>query len=334
MHSYFNTFLFFALMAAVQTIAYPSASSLYNPDSPSKGRHHRANDIAFLEGLTNNDQDMSGREGDDPEKYFHESIFHAHYDGRFAYQTLPDKTRLPHLRALVRSYLATMHDLGAETWIMHGSLLGWWWNQRIMPWDDDIDVQVSEPAIEFLASYHNMTVHSFAASDLDISDPDEVELMHSGKRYLLEVNPHYANPSTDDWQNVIDARWIDIDTGLFIDITTVRVNRTAEGTMGRPKGSAYRYPEPPQHLYCKDEHTFWSTQIFPLRTAVFEGVPVRIPYKYQELLAEEYGESALTEREFLVEKHFFDQAKMERKTSKRGSISPSFHLRNFLKRGY
>lgn len=24
-----------------------------------------------------------------------------------------------------------MNDLGVETWIMHGSLLGWWWNQKV-----------------------------------------------------------------------------------------------------------------------------------------------------------------------------------------------------------
>lgn len=307
-----HRFLVLASTTAVLIGAYPSESSLYNPEGPSKVRH-QAEDIAFLEGLTNNDKDMSGKEGDSPEKYFHESIFHAHYDGRFAYSTLPDNIRRPHLRALVRSYLATMHDLNAETWIMHGSLLGWWWNQRIMPWDDDIDVQVSEPAISFLAAYHNMTIHSFAAVDLDLNDA-EMELMRGGKRYLLEVNPHYANPSTADWQNVIDARWIDVDTGLFIDITTLRVNQTQEEErkrMYRPRGSAYRVPEPPQQMYCKDEHSFWSTQIFPLRTSLFEGVPVRIPYSYEELLVEEYGEGALTQKEFWQEKHFFDQEEME-----------------------
>ncbi|KAF2638836.1 hypothetical protein P280DRAFT_381009, partial [Massarina eburnea CBS 473.64] len=212
--------------------------------------------------------------GDPPEKYFHESTFHAHYDGRFAYTILPHTSRVIHLRALVRSYLSTMHELGAETWIMHGSLLGWWWNRQIMPWDDDIDVQVSEPAISFLAQYHNMTIHSFNVSDLD---------MTKGKRYLLEVNPSYKNASTTDWMNVIDARWIDIDTGLFIDITTLRDASAHSG---------------PQRMYCKDKHRFLSSQIYPLRTSVFEGVPVRIPYGYQELLIEEYGAESLTETEF------------------------------------
>ena len=56
--------------------------------------------------------------------------FDAHYDRRFATGVLDVEERRRRLRALVRTYLATMHDLQAETWIMHGSLLGWWWNGR------------------------------------------------------------------------------------------------------------------------------------------------------------------------------------------------------------
>ena len=39
---------------------------------------------------------------------------------------------------------------------------------------------------------------------------------------MLEVNPKYTDDSYEDYLNVIDARWIDIETGLFIDITAVR----------------------------------------------------------------------------------------------------------------
>ena len=48
---------------------------------------------------------------------------------------------------------------------------------------------------------------------------------------MLEVNPKYTDPSYDDDLNVIDARWIDIETGLFIDITAVRPHLTKKGIM-------------------------------------------------------------------------------------------------------
>lgn len=31
----------------------------------------------------------------------------------------------------MQTFLSTMADIGAETWIMHGTLLGWWWNQKV-----------------------------------------------------------------------------------------------------------------------------------------------------------------------------------------------------------
>lgn len=129
-----------------------------------------------------------------------------------------------------------MSDIGAETWIIHGTLLGWWWNRKvcspkprlyiypdittqIMPWDSDIDVQMTNASVHMLACYYNMTIHTF-----DVGDDER-------RDYMLEVNPKYTDPSYDDSLNVIDARWIDIETGLFIDITAVRPHKTKKGVM-------------------------------------------------------------------------------------------------------
>lgn len=156
----------------------------------------------------------------------------------------------------MQTYLATMTDIGAETWVMHGTLLGWWWNQKvralhhvdffaliihqILPWDSDLDVQVSESTIHFLAKYYNMTEHHYKLSHVP-----------EGRIYLLEINPHYVLRVTEDKLNVIDARWIDTDTGLFIDITTVRKNFTAinDGVHGA--------------LMCKDTHHYLVSDISP-----------------------------------------------------------------------
>ncbi|KAF2679866.1 hypothetical protein K458DRAFT_393430 [Lentithecium fluviatile CBS 122367] len=306
MHSILVLFLF-ALFAIIS--ARPSEPTIFNPDGTPKSSKRDVS-LADLEGLTRNSRDRSGKAGDPPEKYFHESTFDAHYDGRFASTTLRRDERLMHLRSLVRSYLSTMQSIGAETWIMHGSLLGWWWNKRIMPWDSDIDVQVSEPALKYLASYYNMTVHTF--KDAEAFGEEEGELIKEERKYLLEINPHYDNPSTDDYMNVIDARWIDTTTGLYIDITALRVNRTAPTHNGRrPSRSPPRTTSEPTRLYCKDMHQYLSNQIFPLRDTTFEGVPAKVPYAYQELLIEEYGGDSLVDTVFKKEYHFFDQGKQE-----------------------
>lgn len=114
--------------------------------------------------------------------------------------------------------------------------------QQILPWDTDLDVQVSEKSIYFLAKYHNMTEYRFA-----VPGPA------SGRGYLLEINPHYTIREAEEGSNVIDARWIDTQSGLFIDISTIRRNWTAieEGMEGA--------------LTCKDNHHYLvrRIEIFP-----------------------------------------------------------------------
>ncbi|KAK9854697.1 hypothetical protein MYU51_003933 [Penicillium brevicompactum] len=209
------------------------------------------------------------------EKYFHESEFHHHYDGRFANETLPETEVIPYLSALIQTYFTAMNAIGAETWIMHGTLLAWWWNQKIFPWDNDLDVQISEATIHFLADYYNMTEHHF-----------DIPGVEGGRKYMLEINPNYVVKSTQDTLNKIDARWIDMSSGLFIDITAVRKDEEK-----RSQGN-------PEALMCKDKHHYDESDIFPLRDSVFEGVLVKIPYAYTYLLEEEYSAKSLTRTSF------------------------------------
>lgn len=51
---------------------------------------------------------------------------------RFADRVLSYTAQKSNLSLLMESYLYTMRDLGAETWIMHGTLMGWWWNRKVV----------------------------------------------------------------------------------------------------------------------------------------------------------------------------------------------------------
>ncbi|OKL59529.1 hypothetical protein UA08_05421 [Talaromyces atroroseus] len=221
-------------------------------------------------------KDWSGRGGKPGPKYFQESKFSGHYDGRYTDKALPEDEQIAHLSSLIQTYLATMDDLGVETWIMHGTLLAWWWNQKIFPWDDDLDVQVSEPGIHFLAENYNMTEHHF-----------DIPGVEGGRTYVLEINPNYVVRTTLDTRNVIDGRWIDKSSGQFIDITAVRADdfRRARGDTGA--------------LMSKDAHRFEENDIFPLRRSFFEGVPAKVPYEYTKLLAEEYGDKSMANSNFM-----------------------------------
>lgn len=239
-------------------------------------------DADFWQVRLDQDVDMSRRAGLPAQKYFYESAFSMHYDGRFAAHALNYTEQTKALRDLVRSYLTTFHSLGIETWLMHGTLLGWWWNKQILPWDSDLDVQVRESSMFYLAAYYNMTYYRYRR-------------IGGGRHYLLEINPNYVNREQSDEHNLIDARWIDTVSGLFIDITAVRYNVT------HPQGEGM--------LGSKDGHEYRDTYLYPLRETTFEGVTAKIPYKYKDFLVGEYGEKALTSMDYNY--HVFDEDKMQ-----------------------
>ncbi|KAB5549681.1 mannosylphosphorylation protein [Coniochaeta sp. 2T2.1] len=237
-------------------------------------------DTSSLQARHDRDISTSKGPGGPENKYFR--TFDAHYDGRFADHALNFTDQTKALRNLMRTYLSTFSQIGIDTWLVHGSLLGWWWGQKILPWDSDIDVMITESSIYYLAGYYNMTTYWFKTGH------------KQGRTYLLEVNPNYVNRERTDFRNRIDARWIDTQTGLFIDITAARYNIT------HPQGEGM--------MSCKDGHEFRDTYVYPLRRTTFEGVPAKIPYRYKDFLVSEYGEDALNNTDF--HDHMFDEGKM------------------------
>ncbi|KAH7092453.1 LicD family-domain-containing protein [Paraphoma chrysanthemicola] len=298
----------------------PTASTApagYQPQQP-PSLHRRSASFLSLRGLTNLESDYSNAESfSHPTKFFHESTFSAHYDGRFASAELPHTTRQFHLRLLLKAYMETMERIHVRTWLMHGCLLGWWWNGHIMPWDTDIDVMVDERGMAELGEWWNMSVHHFRAEDFEPHNSPRIaraadlaidnrhvdrrmlheELERHGKKYLLEVNPAFINTSTKDKENVIDARWIDTATGLFIDITTVHVQPQARQYSYKTNSYQIVQQSDPDaiELYTKDQHAYTSGQIFPLRQSTIEGINVNIPYDYEGLLLDEYGSESILE---------------------------------------
>ncbi len=75
----------------------------------------------------------------DQNKYFHEPGGHepgeddrlGHYDTRYFHGLVSLDERTETLTQMVRAYLTTFRKLGMETWIAHGTLLGWWWNGKV-----------------------------------------------------------------------------------------------------------------------------------------------------------------------------------------------------------
>jgi phosphorylcholine metabolism protein LicD len=173
---------------------------------------------------------------------------------------------------MVRAYLTFFRENKLDTWIAHGTLLGWWWNGRRLPWDLDIDTQVSENTLYRMGRDFNQTRYKYTSPD------------HSVKReYLLDVNPYIKERVRGDGMNVIDARWIDIRNGLYIDIT----------------GLSETQPESDPGVFsCKNYHRYKTDELYPMRETMFEGAIAKVPYAYDKILTDEYQERALVNTDF------------------------------------
>ncbi|KAI0142445.1 LicD family-domain-containing protein [Hypoxylon sp. NC0597] len=254
-------------------------------------------------------------EGQQPPKYFHEaggSLELGHYDARYFKGEVPYEAHGPALRHLIRSWLATARGLGVETetWLAHGTLLGWWWSGRVMPWDYDLDVQMPTATLAYLGRHFNRTLHDYRFPVGD--DGDGAGLGEGGRRslvagdgedggcgdrnntgetydgyvnktYLLDVNPHHTDVGRGNGHNIIDARWIDVSNGLFIDIT----------------GLAERDPAGSPGVWsCKNAHKYRTAELYPVRHTEFEGVPASVPYAFDKILTDEYGSKSLVNTEW------------------------------------
>ncbi|THC96149.1 hypothetical protein EYZ11_004370 [Aspergillus tanneri] len=207
-------------------------------------------------------------------KYFHEpgrDDILGHYDTRFFTEPVSAKARSQTLTHMVRAYLKFFDDNGMDTWIAHGTLLGWWWNGKIMPWDWDIDTQVTDTMLLHLADQYNQTIVHYRPR---LRDPE--------LSYLLDVNPWARQRDRGQGLNIIDARWIDMQTGLYIDIT----------------GLSHLDPENPDVWQCKNNHKYHTKDIYPLRRTTFEGVSAKVPFQYKSVLTDEYQTQALTSTHF------------------------------------
>lgn len=67
-------------------------------------------------------------------KYFSEpgnDDYLGHYDARFFKGLVSNAERSQTLTHMTRAYLNFFSEAGLDTWIAHGTLLGWWWNGKV-----------------------------------------------------------------------------------------------------------------------------------------------------------------------------------------------------------
>lgn len=253
------------------------------------------------------------------QKYFHEaSLFGSgkgfHYDWRFFKRSnYSPYERTAILQRLTRAWLRFTKEIGLKAWLAHGTLLGWYWNGLNMPWDEDLDVQTTMKSLLDLAKDYNQSVV------IDLTDIEP-----TGHMYFVDVNPHFLQRERGNGANVIDARFIDMSSGLYVDITGLAVSDDLEAVQNLPGSKEHsrlhkivdpdyeetamlfdfveglrestelrlRELETEQWnaglLYnCKDDHFFLLDELEPEKT-YFEGEEAIVPSQFMKILNREY----------------------------------------------
>ncbi|ANZ76167.1 BA75_02436T0 [Komagataella pastoris] len=315
---------------------------------------HRANQVNDVEGLdarilSTIQHEM--RSMYDFSKYFHESKVSGkylpsgeHYDWRFFNGfDLSQQENLAVLHRLGRAWLRFSRSAGLHTWIAHGTLLGWYWNGLILPWDQDLDVQMTVQSLYLLGRNFNGSL----VTDVSIEDGDSAALGH----YYIDVGSSFFVRDKLNGNNAIDARFIDTETGLYVDITALAfTDHLKLKLLTREKVELQKVMDPnvkeklqwiknkdptatlqditetdrkkvsdalekqfhdfkfdnfvnKELFHCRNNHFYRYQEVGRLRSTMFEGVSALVPFEFESILRREYPKG-LTLKHY--SQHFWD----------------------------
>lgn len=251
-----------------------------------------------------------------------------HYDWRFFNGiNVGKEEQLLSLHRLVKNYLSFTRQHGIVTWIAHGSLLSWYWNGIAFPWDTDIDVQMP------IAELYNLGRRFNQSLVIENSGGDNKKFNGMGK-YFIDVGSSITHRTKGNGNNNIDARFIDVDTGLYIDITGLAIT-------GTPAPSRYDYiisadkskqsvleqtkkdgqidqhvkNEQLQAYNCRNNHFSTFDELSPLVLSIVENQLSYIPSNFIMTLDYEYGVKGLTKINF-KDYYYMNNLRMWVRTSK------------------
>ncbi|EGV64664.1 hypothetical protein PSN45_005003 [Yamadazyma tenuis] len=180
------------------------------------------------------------------------------------------------LDRLLRNWFRFAEEKGIISWIAHGPLLSWYWDGLMFPYDIDIDIQMPSAELNRLSKHYNMTL--------------VIEDVNDGfGKYLIDCATFLQHRDMAPKDNHIDARFIDVDTGTYIDITGLGKNEESPPQEFNSYIRNKNAKGDSVNLYS-DRRKHWLTfeSISPLRYSMIGGVPVYVPNDIMSMLNHEY----------------------------------------------
>ncbi|EGV61807.1 hypothetical protein PSN45_000493 [Yamadazyma tenuis] len=176
------------------------------------------------------------------------------------------------IQHMIRAWFEFAEAIDVPSWVNYGSLLGWAYNGVNMPWDTDVDIQLSIRHLDYLSRHYN--------NSLVLENPQ-----WGNAKYLLDISPTYVRQGNG--RNFIDGRFIDINSGLYIDISALsHTNFNPPSTLAGDDNDIL--------VHCKHFNWHSLSEILPLRHTYFEGSSVYIPSNISSILDRKYGKESFT----------------------------------------
>jgi len=234
------------------------------------------------------------------QKFFNEMSNNSHKDIQYGKKTNIQDTH-SRLIALLSKFSTLCINNDIKPIIMHGTLIGWFFNKKILPWDDDIDICLIGKSI---ANFKKLNGY----------EDDDI---------IIKINPNSEN-RTIDKKNIIDARVISKEDGTFLDITflyqsvdeyfsdqvlpllykaqtstnpflkansELKLNHSIKSISKLENINEFKKA---LFVNCKSPHYYYIKNILPLKQDEFENIPVYIPNNITNCLVQEYGYKVLT----------------------------------------
>lgn len=180
------------------------------------------------------------------------------------------------LDRILRNWFKFASEKGLVSWIAHGPLLSWYWDGLLFPFDEDIDIQMPAKELAKFCKLYNQT--------LVIEDINE-----GFGKYFVECSSFIHHRGKSYKENHIDARFIDIDTGSYIDITGLGVSNEPVPERYFDLVEQNEIEGSVRQVYnCRFPHFYSHDEISPLRYTMLGGVPVYVPNQIETILQQEY----------------------------------------------
>ncbi|CAM9021287.1 unnamed protein product [Wickerhamomyces anomalus] len=193
-----------------------------------------------------------------------------HYNFPWIKQIISHEERIQVVHHLIRSWFKYAEHAQIISWFNYGNLIGWYFNAQNLPWDNDVDVQVSIKDIDKIGRYHNNT--------LVVENPKNGDHI-----FWIQTNPFYLQQNNAQF---IDARYIDVKTGIYIDISALWETNIPLPHNFKPKEGEIA-------IHCKHYNWFSFSDIFPLRRTIYEGAQAYMPNGIEPILKRFYGDKAM-----------------------------------------